>query len=199
MPLPPPCHLQTYTELAASIRASLNGSSLSSTDGSDSMCSTSSSGSDSRSGSSSTPLPAAAPQSCVHLFPEGGMTNGSGMMTFSRGFMRLVSPGVPVVPVLLRLSTPGFSVRTHTLDSSFLANLFWFRWGGGVEGRWGGGEVVVVGSDARTRWTPRSWQTCLVQVEGQALKGARGGGQGGWGLMHELGQASVLWGGPLCS
>ncbi|KAK9805099.1 hypothetical protein WJX73_006621 [Symbiochloris irregularis] len=24
----------------------------------------------------------------IHLFPEGGMTNGRGMMTFSRGFMR---------------------------------------------------------------------------------------------------------------
>jgi hypothetical protein len=46
------------------------------------------------------------------------------MMQFSRGFMKFVPPGTPVVPVALRAHTP-WGVRTHTLTSSFLANLFW--------------------------------------------------------------------------
>lgn len=63
----------------------------------------------------------------LHLFPEGGMTNGRGMLRFSRGFMRMVHQGgMPVVPVALRASTPLPGVNTHTLTSSFLANLFWF-------------------------------------------------------------------------
>eukprot|EP00197_Chlamydomonas_leiostraca_P011520 CAMPEP_0202871766 /NCGR_PEP_ID=MMETSP1391-20130828/19603_1 /ASSEMBLY_ACC=CAM_ASM_000867 /TAXON_ID=1034604 /ORGANISM="Chlamydomonas leiostraca, Strain SAG 11-49" /LENGTH=231 /DNA_ID=CAMNT_0049552655 /DNA_START=432 /DNA_END=1127 /DNA_ORIENTATION=+ len=61
----------------------------------------------------------------VHLFPEGGLTNGSGMMQFSRGFMKFVPRGTPVVPMALRARTP-FGIRTHTLTSSFLSNLFWF-------------------------------------------------------------------------
>jgi 1-acyl-sn-glycerol-3-phosphate acyltransferase len=63
----------------------------------------------------------------VHLFPEGGMTHGrGGMMRWSRGFMRFASD-LPVVPVALRLTPPAFAagVRSHTLTSSFVANLFW--------------------------------------------------------------------------
>ncbi|GIL53946.1 hypothetical protein Vafri_9513 [Volvox africanus] len=97
----------------------------------------------------------------VHLFPEGGMTNGRGMLRFSRGFMRIlqqqqqqqnlchvqqehveqlpasqqggISSAVaatvatlPVVPVALRVNSSLSGVKTHTLNSSFLANLFWF-------------------------------------------------------------------------
>ena len=46
------------------------------------------------------------------------------MMRFSRGFMRFAQDG-PVVPVALRASLP-WGITTHTLTSSFLANLFWF-------------------------------------------------------------------------
>eukprot|EP00877_Chromochloris_zofingiensis_P005971 jgi/Chrzof1/1627/Cz10g14320.t1 len=61
----------------------------------------------------------------VHVFPEGGMTNGAGMMRFSRGFMRFAAD-LPVVPVAIK-SRPAFpNIHTHTLTSSFLANLFWF-------------------------------------------------------------------------
>ncbi|KAK9833710.1 hypothetical protein WJX74_003507 [Apatococcus lobatus] len=63
-------------------------------------------------------------QENVHLFPEGGLTNGKGMMRFSRGFMRFAQDG-PVVPVALRASLP-WGITTHTLTSSFVANLFWF-------------------------------------------------------------------------
>jgi 1-acyl-sn-glycerol-3-phosphate acyltransferase len=63
--------------------------------------------------------------SSVHVFPEGGMTNGSGMMRFSRGFM-LFAEQLPVVPVALRIKTAFPEVKCHTLDSPFLANLFWF-------------------------------------------------------------------------
>jgi hypothetical protein len=42
-----------------------------------------------------------------------------------RGFMKFVHPDTPVVPVALRARNP-LGVRTHTLTSSFLANLFWF-------------------------------------------------------------------------
>ncbi|KAJ9521102.1 hypothetical protein QJQ45_022799 [Haematococcus lacustris] len=60
----------------------------------------------------------------VHVFPEGGLTNGSSMLQFSRGFTKFVKPGETwVVPVALRARTP-FGIRTHTLTSSFLANLF---------------------------------------------------------------------------
>ena len=52
------------------------------------------------------------------------MTNGKGMMRFSRGFMRF-GRGLPVVPLALR-ARPAFSINSHTLSSSFLANLFWF-------------------------------------------------------------------------
>lgn len=61
----------------------------------------------------------------VHLFPEGGMSSGSSMLRFSRGFVRF-SRSVPVAPMALRMSTPLPGVSTHTLTSSFLANLFWF-------------------------------------------------------------------------
>jgi hypothetical protein len=63
--------------------------------------------------------------SSVHVFPEGGMTNGCGMMRFSRGFM-LFADKLPVVPVALRIKTAFPEVKCHTLDSPFLANLFWF-------------------------------------------------------------------------
>lgn len=46
-----------------------------------------------------------AAEAPVHLFPEGGMTNGKGMMAFSRGFTRFAA-GVPVVPVALRVVSP---------------------------------------------------------------------------------------------
>ncbi|GMH33701.1 hypothetical protein BSKO_01535 [Bryopsis sp. KO-2023] len=58
----------------------------------------------------------------VHLFPEGGMTNGKGMMQFSRGFMRFAKK-LPIVPVALRISQP-FDISTHTLTSPFLVNMF---------------------------------------------------------------------------
>lgn len=60
----------------------------------------------------------------IHLFPEGVMTNGSGMVQFSRGFMRF-GRKLPIVPVALRVSVP-WNIQTHTLTSSFAANLFWF-------------------------------------------------------------------------
>lgn len=52
------------------------------------------------------------------------MTNGLGMMRFSRGFMRF-GQGLPVAPFALRVRC-AFDISTHTLSSSFLANLFWF-------------------------------------------------------------------------
>eukprot|EP00891_Asterochloris_glomerata_P006077 jgi/Astpho2/6077/Aster-04024 len=64
----------------------------------------------------------------VHLFPEGGMTNGAGMMRFSRGFLRF-GRDLPIAPVVLRASVPwNMDLQTHTLTSSFLSNLFWFCW-----------------------------------------------------------------------
>lgn len=60
----------------------------------------------------------------IHLFPEGGMTNGEGMMTFSRGFMRF-GRGLPIVPAAMRAHS-DFGISTHTLSSSFVANMFWF-------------------------------------------------------------------------
>ena len=60
----------------------------------------------------------------VHLFPEGGMTNGSGMLRFSRGFVRF-SRGIPVFPMAMRVDVP-LGINTHTLTSTFLANMFWF-------------------------------------------------------------------------
>lgn len=68
---------------------------------------------------------AAVKDAPVHVFPEGGMTNGSGMMRFSRGFM-LFADKLPVVPVALRVKTAFPEVKSHTLTSPFLANLFWF-------------------------------------------------------------------------
>jgi hypothetical protein len=116
----------------------------------------------------------------VHIFPEGGMTNGSAMLQFSRGFTKLLAPGVPVVPLAIKVGPPSgaararrssargrapasstclcrltaapraprpctgpasspaarcpfppqvtntFGIRTHTLHSSFLGNLFWY-------------------------------------------------------------------------
>lgn len=61
--------------------------------------------------------------SLVHLFPEGGLTNGRAMLRFSRGFMRFAD-GAPVVPAAVRAHTWGLS--THTLLSSFAGNWFWF-------------------------------------------------------------------------
>jgi 1-acyl-sn-glycerol-3-phosphate acyltransferase len=57
----------------------------------------------------------------VHLFPEGGMTSGAGVMRFSRGFALLRAP---VVPIALRCSH-ALGISSHTLTSSFAANLFW--------------------------------------------------------------------------
>ena len=51
------------------------------------------------------------------------MTNGSGMVQFSRGFMRF-GKTLPIVPVALRVTVP-WNIQTHTLTSSFAANLFW--------------------------------------------------------------------------
>lgn len=39
--------------------------------------------------------------------------------------MKFVPRGTPVVPVALTARNP-LNIRTHTLTSSFLANLFWF-------------------------------------------------------------------------
>ena len=52
------------------------------------------------------------------------MTNGTGMVQFSRGFMRF-GKTLPIVPVALRVTVP-WNIQTHTLTSSFAANLFWF-------------------------------------------------------------------------
>lgn len=52
------------------------------------------------------------------------MTNGTGMVQFSRGFMRF-GKTLPIVPVALRVTVP-WNIQTHTLTSSFVANLFWF-------------------------------------------------------------------------
>lgn len=52
------------------------------------------------------------------------MTNGRGMMRFSRGFMAFAQR-LPVVPVALRARLP-WGLHTHTLTSSFAANMFWF-------------------------------------------------------------------------
>lgn len=48
-------------------------------------------------------------------------------MRFSRGFM-LFADKLPVVPVALRVKPALPAVRSHTVSSSFLANLFWFSW-----------------------------------------------------------------------
>ena len=58
------------------------------------------------------------------LFAEGVMTNGTGMVQFSRGFMRF-GKHLPIVPVALRVTVP-WNIQTHTLTSNFAANLFWF-------------------------------------------------------------------------
>ena len=58
------------------------------------------------------------------------MTNGAGMMRFSRGFLRF-GRDLPIAPVALRASVPppwNMDLQTHTLTSSFLSNLFWFCW-----------------------------------------------------------------------
>lgn len=46
------------------------------------------------------------------------------MMRFSRGFM-LFADKLPVVPVSLRIRGAFPQIRTHTIDSNFLVNLFW--------------------------------------------------------------------------
>jgi hypothetical protein len=46
------------------------------------------------------------------------------MMRFSRGFM-LFADKLPVVPAALRVRGAFPQVRTHTIDSHFLTNLFW--------------------------------------------------------------------------
>lgn len=57
----------------------------------------------------------------IHLFPEGCMSSGAGVLKFSRGFALL---DAPVVPIACR-AKHAFSISTHTLTSSFGANLFW--------------------------------------------------------------------------
>lgn len=57
----------------------------------------------------------------VHLFPEGGMTNGAGVMEFNRGCALVRAP---VVPVALRCRH-ALGISSHTLTSSFLENMFW--------------------------------------------------------------------------
>lgn len=58
----------------------------------------------------------------VHLFPEGGLTGGTaGLMRFSRAFASLHAPVAPLAIV----SDHALGIKTHTLRSSFGANLFW--------------------------------------------------------------------------
>ncbi len=52
------------------------------------------------------------------------MTNGQGMMRFTRAFMTFAD-GLPLVPAALEAHTP-WGLDTHTLRSSYLANMFWF-------------------------------------------------------------------------
>lgn len=63
-------------------------------------------------------------QIVIIVCSEGGMTNGTGMMHFSSAFLKFAKNS-PVVPVALRVSHP-FKVNVHTLNSSFLANMFFF-------------------------------------------------------------------------
>jgi hypothetical protein len=55
---------------------------------------------------------------------EGGMTHGQGMMRFTRAFMAFAD-GLPLVLAALEAHTP-WGLATHTLRSSYLANMFWF-------------------------------------------------------------------------
>ena len=61
----------------------------------------------------------------VHLFPEGGMTSGAGVMRFNRGFALLRAPVAPVAFRCTHAWPGGSALSTHTLTSSFAANLFW--------------------------------------------------------------------------
>ena len=61
----------------------------------------------------------------VHLFPEGGMTSGAGVMRFNRGFALLRAPVAPVAFRCTHAWPGGGALSTHTLTSSFAANLFW--------------------------------------------------------------------------
>lgn len=124
-----PVHSQPDDVHAAVTAAADGGSSRSSSHASASVSSDSGISSSARSSGTSTrrallsPAASAAP---VHVFPEGGMTNGSvGMMRFSRGFMRFAAQ-LPIVPAALRVRSALPEVRSHTLTSSFMANLFWF-------------------------------------------------------------------------
>jgi hypothetical protein len=57
----------------------------------------------------------------IHLFPEACMSSGAAVLRFSRGFALL---DAPVVPIACR-ARHAFGISTHTLTSSFGANLFW--------------------------------------------------------------------------
>ena len=57
----------------------------------------------------------------IHLFPEACMSSGAAVLRFSRGFALL---DAPVVPIACR-AVHAFGISTHTLTSSFGANLFW--------------------------------------------------------------------------
>ncbi len=75
----------------------------------------------------------------IHLFPEGGMTNGRAMMGFSRGFTKIMQGAeaagrpLPVIPAALRVKGVLPGVCTHTLTSSFFANLFWLSFNPSLE------------------------------------------------------------------
>ena len=62
-----------------------------------------------------------APPRPVHLFPEGILSSGAALLRFSRSFATL---GAPVSPVALR-ARAALGISTHTLESSFAANLWW--------------------------------------------------------------------------
>lgn len=57
----------------------------------------------------------------VHFFPEGILSSSTALLRFSRSFATLQAP---VVPVALR-SSHALGISTHTLTSSFAANLWW--------------------------------------------------------------------------
>jgi len=57
----------------------------------------------------------------IHMFPESCMSSGKAVLQFSRGFALLQAP---VLPVAFR-ATHALGISTHTLTSSFAANLWW--------------------------------------------------------------------------
>ena len=53
------------------------------------------------------------------------MTSGAGVMRFNRGFALLRAPVAPVAFRCTHTWPGGGTLSTHTLTSSFAANLFW--------------------------------------------------------------------------